>query len=76
MQYVCHHYWHKDVFFSTTLKTYDLSDSRNYEDIELLDISSICSTYKEPNSKIRKMSNKLEFDDETDENDDLTDPFV
>ena len=51
-------------------------NSRNYEDIELLDISSSSSTYKGPDSKRRKMSNKFELDDETDENDDLTKPFL
>ena len=51
-------------------------NSRNYEDIELLDISSTSSTYIGPDSIIRKISYKLEFDDETDETDDLMDPYL
>ena len=51
-------------------------NSRNYDEIELLDISSSSSTYKGPDSKRRKMSNKLELDDETDGNDDLTDSYL
>ena len=51
-------------------------NSRNYEEIQLLDIISSTSTYKGPYSKIREMFNKLEFDDETDENDDLTDLYL
>ena len=51
-------------------------NSRNYEDIELLDISSSRSTYKGPESKIHKMSNKLEFEEETDVNNDPTNPFL